>query len=80
MMGLGTACMNDEVCSNAVANALNNGYKMLDTALHYKNQKAVGQGIIQSGLQRDKVWVTTKVSFFPDGAKEEQVFQFNPDN
>ena len=36
-IGLGTACMDGEVCVNAVANALQSGYKMVDTALLYGN-------------------------------------------
>lgn len=46
---------------NAVTTALENGYRLIDTAAFYKNEKSVGEGIARSGLPRDQIFVTTKV-------------------
>nr|WP_299386019.1 aldo/keto reductase [Allomuricauda sp.] len=50
----------DEV-SNAVKTALNHGYRHVDTASIYNNEKGVGQGIRQSNIARDEVFVVSKV-------------------
>ncbi len=49
------------VCKKAVLDALSVGYRLIDTAQAYGNQKAVGDAIRQSGLRRDEVFVTSKV-------------------
>ncbi len=52
-----------------VADALAAGYRHVDTATAYGNEKEVGAGIKRSGVDRDEVWVTTKVwldDFAPD--------------
>jgi hypothetical protein len=77
-LGLGTACMDGEECINAVSNALNNGYKMIDTAFLYANQEAIGKGIKKSGVPREDVFLTTKIAFFPELATSENVFQYQP--
>ncbi len=64
-VGLGTATMDGERCVNAVVHALRSGYRLLDTALLYGNQVAVGEGIRKSGVNRKEIWVTSKVAFFP---------------
>ncbi len=46
---------------NAVASALKIGYRHVDTAFHYFNEKSVGQAIKDSGLKRDQVFLTTKL-------------------
>lgn len=45
----------------AVADALAAGYRHLDTAVAYGNEEEVGRGLKRSGVDRDEVWVTTKV-------------------
>ncbi|MBJ3776698.1 aldo/keto reductase [Acuticoccus mangrovi] len=60
-LGIGTFGMNDEACARAVAAGLDLGYRHVDTAEMYQNEKAVGEGIRASGLARDDVFVTTKV-------------------
>ena len=41
--------------------ALQKGYRHIDTALAYGNEKEVGQGIKDSGIPREEIWVTTKL-------------------
>lgn len=46
---------------NAVKTALKNGYRSIDTAAIYNNEQGVGQAIIESGLQRNEIFLTSKV-------------------
>jgi diketogulonate reductase-like aldo/keto reductase len=46
---------------NSVRWAIEAGYHLIDTAAIYKNEKGVGEGIRQSGIQREKLFVTTKL-------------------
>lgn len=46
---------------DAVADALSAGYRHIDTASMYENEEEVGRGLKSSGVDRDDVWVTTKV-------------------
>ena len=41
--------------------ALQAGYRHIDTAMAYGNEKEVGQGIRESGVPREQIWVTTKL-------------------
>lgn len=50
-----------EVTSNAVSAALRAGYRHIDTAKRYENEKSVGQGIKMSGVDRSEIFVTSKV-------------------
>lgn len=59
-LGLGTWPMNDAEAAVAVARALNLGYRLLDTAENYRNEKGVGEGIRKSGVSRGEVFVTSK--------------------
>ena len=59
-LGFGTSRMGD--CGEIVANALKLGYRHLDTAWKYKTEKGVGEGIRASGVPRDEIFLTTKVS------------------
>ncbi len=64
MLGLGVWQVPDgSECVNAVRSALELGYRHIDTAQAYGNEQSVGQALRQSGLSRDRVFVTTK--FFP---------------
>ena len=60
--GLGVFQVNDgnEVI-NSVLHALNAGYRHIDTAALYGNEKGVGDAIKQSGIDRKDIFVTTKV-------------------
>lgn len=48
-------------CEDAVLNALNAGYRFVDTAAGYGNEKAVGQAIRKSGIPRDELFISTKL-------------------
>ncbi len=61
-VGFGTWQTPDgEVAANAVATAIENGYRHIDTAAAYKNEKGVGEGIRRTGIKRDELFVTTKL-------------------
>ena len=47
--------------ADAVADALTAGYRHIDTATAYGNEEEVGEGLRRSGVDRDEIWVTTKV-------------------
>jgi diketogulonate reductase-like aldo/keto reductase len=64
MLGLGVWQVPDgPECVNAVRWALELGYRHLDTAQAYGNEESVGQGLRESGVSRDEVFITTK--FYP---------------
>ncbi len=63
-MGFGTWPMSGRTCAEAVAEALRVGYRHVDTAAAYGNEADVGQGIRDSGVARDEIFVTTKI--WPD--------------
>src|SRR5204862_7696888 len=48
-------------CERAVTDALNVGYRLLDTAASYGNEEAVGNAIKRSGVPREEIFVTTKL-------------------
>jgi diketogulonate reductase-like aldo/keto reductase len=60
-IGLGTMTLKEDVCVQAVKTALQVGYNHLDTAMFYGNEKEVGEGLRQSGVKRDSVFICTKV-------------------
>lgn len=68
MEGLGTFLMTPDEAENATINALENGYRLIDTANAYINEKAVGRGMRKSGLKRDEIFLETKLwpSFYED--------------
>ncbi len=63
LVGFGTFMLNGATCKNAVAAAIKNGYRLVDTAEAYGNEKEVGEGIKQSGIDRKKLFLVTKVNF-----------------
>ncbi len=60
-IGLGTMTLKEDVCVQAVKTALQMGYRHLDTAASYGNEKENGEGLHQSGIKRDEVFICTKV-------------------
>ncbi|MFF1837794.1 aldo/keto reductase [Streptomyces sp. NPDC058231] len=60
-VGLGTWPLDDDAAERAVAGALGLGYRLIDTALNYRNETGTGRGIARSGVAREDVLVTTKV-------------------
>src|SRR3954466_10553331 len=63
-IGLGTASLNDDKVAPVIVSAIEAGYRHIDTAYRYGNQRGVGKGIRDSGIQREELFVTTKL----DGA------------
>jgi hypothetical protein len=61
LVGLGTGALTGSPCYRAVRYALEVGYRHLDTATMYDNERGVGRAIRDSGLPRDQVFVTTKL-------------------
>jgi diketogulonate reductase-like aldo/keto reductase len=60
-LGLGTWTLRGQDCAEAVAFALANGYRHIDTAAGYGNEEAVGEGIEASRVARADIFLTTKV-------------------
>jgi 2,5-diketo-D-gluconate reductase B len=64
-VGLGTMTLREKRCVDTVKNALQLGYRHIDTAERYQNEEWVGEGLRQglaaTGLEREDVFVTTKV-------------------
>ncbi|KAL5338231.1 NADP-dependent oxidoreductase domain-containing protein [Aspergillus crustosus] len=60
-IGLGTWQSTSNATRDAVKHALQHGYRHIDTALNYGNEKEVGEGILASGVPREEIWVTTKL-------------------
>ena len=60
-IGLGTWQSKPGEVRDAVKAALQAGYRHIDTALAYGNEKEVGDGIKDSGVPREEIWITTKL-------------------
>jgi len=60
-IGFGTWQLTGQDCVAGVAEALRAGYRHLDTARAYENEREVGQGLRESGVARDEVWITSKL-------------------
>jgi diketogulonate reductase-like aldo/keto reductase len=61
LLGLGTWELRGRVCSRVVEQALRLGYRHVDTAEMYGNEREVGEGLRASGVTRGDVFITTKV-------------------
>ena len=60
-LDLGTWRLSGEECAKAVERALTLGYRHIDTAQMYRNEDEVGRGIKDSGVNREDVFLVTKV-------------------
>jgi 2,5-diketo-D-gluconate reductase B len=60
-LGLGTWQLSGEACVDAVRDAIELGYRHIDTARAYGNEAQVGQGLHDSGANRDEIFLTTKL-------------------
>jgi 2,5-diketo-D-gluconate reductase A len=60
-LGLGTMTLKGDVGISCVADAISLGYRLIDTAMIYGNEVSVGQGIKQSGIKREELFVTSKL-------------------
>jgi 2,5-diketo-D-gluconate reductase A len=63
IVGFGTFMLSGKTCTQAVTSAIGSGYRMIDTAEAYGNEKEVGEGIKQSGIDRAELFLVTKVNF-----------------
>ena len=61
LLGLGTWDLRGETCVETVRAALELGYRLVDTARMYGNEREVGEGLRRSGVSRSEVFVTTKL-------------------
>src|SRR5438105_402887 len=61
LVGLGTWELRGRSCVRMVEQALRIGYRHIDTAEMYDNEREVGEGLRASGITRDEVFITTKV-------------------
>lgn len=59
--GLGTYRLPTNVAEKSVEVALKDGYRLIDTANIYRNEEGVGNGIIKSGIPRNKIFLSTKL-------------------
>ena len=70
LLGFGVFQIPDPVeCEKSVTEALETGYRLIDTAAAYGNEEAVGRAIKQSGIAREELFITTKL-WISDGGYE----------
>ena len=64
LVGFGTyQITDDEECARSVCAAIEAGYRLIDTAQNYGNERAVGEGVRASGVPREELFITSKVWF-----------------
>ncbi|KAE8446677.1 hypothetical protein EG329_011721 [Mollisiaceae sp. DMI_Dod_QoI] len=68
-LGFGVYQSHSKVCINSCLTALKAGYRHIDTAQFYANEKEVGEAVRQSSLKRSEVFITTKI-LGPGGSVE----------
>lgn len=70
-LGFGTfKIVEQQEANNAVMTALNNGYRSFDTAQLYNNEKILGEAFVNSGVARQELFLTTKVSNLNQGYEQ----------
>src|SRR6185295_7330329 len=68
ILGFGVFQVKDlEECERSVVDAIATGYRLIDTAASYGNEEAVGKAIKRSGVQREDLFITTKLWIQSDG-------------
>lgn len=60
-LGLGTVYLRGEPGVDAITSAIRNGYRLIDSAIRYDNEGAVGEAIRQSGIPREQLFLTSKL-------------------
>lgn len=82
VQGFGTFQITDEkICEESVRAALNAGYRLIDTAACYGNERAVGRAIAKSNIPRNKLYISSKVWIQDAGyEKTKESFQKTLDN
>lgn len=76
LLGLGVYDMYNIEAEEAVLDALNIGYRLIDTANLYKNEKEIGNAVRKSGIKREEIFVTTKLGN-PDQGYESTLKAFD---
>jgi len=80
ILGFGTLYLNDDLGVRCVADAISLGYRLIDTATIYGNEASVGAGIKQSGIDREALFVTSKLWVDDSGyEKGKKAFQTSLD-
>ena len=82
MAGIGTFLLSPKDAEAAVLSALKDGYRLVDTANAYMNEKAVGRAMKKSGLDRKEIFLETKLwpSFYEhEGAVEKTLKRLDTD-
>lgn len=69
-LGLGTYNLRGEEGIEAMVDAIGSGYRLLDTAVNYENEREVGEAVRRSGVDRDDLLVTTKIPGRQHGRQE----------
>lgn len=72
-VGLGVFDMDDATTADIVSTAIDAGYRSIDTAAIYGNERGVGEGIRRSGIDRSELFVTTKLWIDAHGVAEAPV-------
>ena len=81
MEGFGVFQIPEEHCEHAVRDAITAGYRLIDTASSYQNEKAVGRAIRSCGLPREELFITTKAYIQQMGyEKTKEAFAQSLDN
>lgn len=75
LVGFGTFMLSEKTCTETVALAIESGYRMIDTAEAYGNEKEVGEGMKKSGIDRKELFLVTKVNFKSYENAEQTVMQ-----
>lgn len=77
VIGLGTFMLNPDQAEEAVLNSLKSGYRLIDTANAYVNEKGVGRGIKKSGIKREEIFLETKLwpAFYEDTNQVEKTLE-----
>lgn len=60
-IGLGTGSLTGDICREAVKTALRIGYRHIDTAQSYENEKEIGKALADSKISRDELFLATKI-------------------
>jgi diketogulonate reductase-like aldo/keto reductase len=61
IFGLGTWNLNGKTAYKAIIGALDLGYRLIDTAMIYGNEREIGKALIDSNLPREEIFITSKV-------------------
>lgn len=74
-IGFGTLDMGGYLCAEATKSALNAGYRHIDTAMAYENEAVVGRAIEVSDVDREDIFLTTKIKGYPRFLKHDSLLE-----